>query len=125
MSTRVWIRRAYDPPGRSDGYRVLVDRVWPRGVTRVSMQLDEWNGDVAPSHALRRWYGHRLENWEEFQSRYRAELGQGAAGAGLAVLVTRARKGRLTLVFGASDAEHSQAAVLRRVIEEKLSKNSQ
>ncbi len=77
MSTRVWLRRAYDPPSRQDGYRVLVDRVWPRGVTREALRIDEWNRDVAPSNELRHWYGHLPERWEEFRERYRAELASG------------------------------------------------
>lgn len=119
MSDRVWLRRAYEPPGRNDGYRVLVDRVWPRGVSREALRLDAWDRDVAPSDALRRWYGHRPERWEEFRRRYRIELSEGAAQAALQALAERARAGRVTLVFGARDAEHSQAAVLRELLEER------
>ena len=120
MSNRVWIRRAYDPPTRNDGYRVLVDRLWPRGVSRDAAALDEWNRDIAPSDELRRWYGHRMERWDEFRERYRRELEVGAARAAVEALVVRARKQRVTLVFGARDAAHSQAAVLREVLDARL-----
>lgn len=120
MSNRVWMRRAYDPPTRNDGYRVLVDRLWPRGVTRQGVAVDEWNRDVAPSDELRRWYGHRPERWEEFRTRYRRELEGGVARLAVEALAARARSQRVTLVFGARDAEHSQAAVLREVIEARL-----
>lgn len=120
MSNRVWMRRAYDPPTRNDGYRVLVDRLWPRGVSRDALAIDEWSRDIAPSDELRRWYGHRPERWDEFRERYRRELGEGAARAALETLADRARSQRVTLVFGARDAEHSQAAVLRELLDERL-----
>ncbi|MEZ4503597.1 MAG: DUF488 family protein [Dehalococcoidia bacterium] len=120
MSARVWLRRAYHPSTPNDGHRVLVDRVWPRGVTRAALQLDEWCREVAPSDALRRWYGHDVQRWAEFKKRYHEELAHGEPAAALATLVERARVGRLTLVFGARDAPHSQAAVLREVIEAAL-----
>lgn len=116
MSTPVAMRRAYEAPGRNDGYRVLVDRVWPRGVTKEALRLDEWNRDIAPSTELRRWYGHEPERWEEFRRRYRLELTKGTARAALEALAARARTRRVTLVFGARDAEHSQAAVLRELL---------
>lgn len=116
----MWIRRAYDPPTRNDGYRVLVDRLWPRGVTRKGVAIDEWNRDVAPSDELRRWYGHRPERWDEFRERYRVELERSPARLAIESLAERARKQRVTLVFGARDAQHSQAAVLREVLEDLL-----
>ena len=114
------MRRAYDPPTRNDGYRVLVDRLWPRGVTRKGVAIDEWNRDIAPSDELRRWYGHRPERWDAFRERYRRELDEGAARLAVDGLAARARKQRVTLVFGARDAERSQAAVLREVLNERL-----
>jgi uncharacterized protein YeaO (DUF488 family) len=119
-SGRVGLRRAYDPPQQGDGYRVLVDRIWPRGVARENLQLAEWNRVVAPSADLRRWYGHQLERWEEFREKYRAELLQNAQRAAVEELAKRARAGRLTLVVGARDVEHSQGAVLRAAITERL-----
>lgn len=115
----MWVRRAYDPPTKRDGCRVLVDRLWPRGVSRADAAIDVWAKDVAPSDELRRWYGHDPDRWEAFRERYRAEL-EGPAADALADLVARAEQGRVTLVFGARDAERSNAAVLREVIEEHL-----
>ncbi len=120
MSSRVWMRRAYDPPTQNDGYRVLVDRVWPRGVSREDAAIDEWCRDIAPSDALRRWYGHEVERWDEFRDRYKGELTEDPGRAALEALAARARKQRVTLVFGARDAEHSQAAVLKELLDARL-----
>lgn len=120
MTSRVWLRRAYDAPTRNDGYRVLVDRLWPRGVSREHLAVDEWLKEVAPSSDLRRWYDHRAERWDEFRTRYLDELASGEAAQALAGLVSLARKQRVTLVYGARDAELSNAAVLREAIEARL-----
>ncbi|MGE5596511.1 MAG: DUF488 domain-containing protein [Hyphomicrobiales bacterium] len=120
MASGVSIRRVYDDPGPGEGYRVLVDRVWPRGVSKDELQADEWFREVAPSTELRRWYGHEVEKWEEFRRRYRQELAGTEAAAALERLVERARNGHLTLLYGARDGEHSQAEVLRELIEERL-----
>lgn len=120
MTSRVWLRRAYDAPTRNDGYRVLVDRLWPRGVSREHLAVDEWLKEVAPSSDLRRWYDHRAERWDEFRTRYLDELASGEAAEALASLVSLARKRRVTLVYGARDAELSNAAVLRDAIEARL-----
>ena len=117
MSDRVWIRRAYDEPTNNDGYRVLVDRVWPRGVSKEDAQLDEWCKQIAPSTELRKWFGHDPERWEEFRSRYRAELGD--RDDLVEALVERTRHRRVTLVFGAKDTEHNQAVVLAELIDER------
>jgi uncharacterized protein YeaO (DUF488 family) len=124
MSNRVRLRRAYEPPEDGDGYRVLVDRLWPRGVKREALALDAWEKELAPSDELRRWYGHEIERGPEFQRRYREELSTDTAGTEIEALAKQARSGALTLVFGARDAEHSQAAVLRDVIEERLATDS-
>jgi uncharacterized protein YeaO (DUF488 family) len=110
------IKRVYDQPTPDDGPRVLVDRLWPRGLSKERAQLDHWLRDVAPSDGLRRWYGHDPAKWDEFRQRYEAELSAGAAAAALDRLRELARQGRLTLVFGARDATHSNAAVLRDVL---------
>ena len=107
----LWIRRAYDRPGRTDGYRVLVDRVWPRGIAKDELALDEWSKDLAPSTRLRKWFGHDPERWQEFQQRYFAELAKKPAA--VRDLVARARRGRVTLVYGARDPDHNQAVALR------------
>lgn len=105
------LKRAYEPPVTEDGFRVLVDRVWPRGVPKDSLQLDLWLREIAPSAALRKWFGHKVANWAGFQQRYRQELQ--AADAELQVLRERMRQGTVTLVYGAKDEAHNQAVVLR------------
>lgn len=119
-SAKVMVRRAYEPPGKDDGYRVLVDRIWPRGVSRDHLHLDEWIKQVAPTTELRRWYGHKVERWDEFRDRYLRELAQGEPLEAVKALTERAQSGRLTLVVGARDAEHSQGEVLRALIEKRL-----
>jgi uncharacterized protein YeaO (DUF488 family) len=107
-------KRVYEPAAADDGYRLLIDRMWPRGISRERAALDEWARDLAPSDELRRWYGHAPERFGEFDRRYRAELA--AHGSELRVLRRRADSGRLTIVFAARDAEHSNAAVLADVL---------
>lgn len=114
----VRIRRAYDGPRRGDGFRVLVDRVWPRGVRKEDLELDAWWKELAPSTALRKWFGHDPERWEGFKRRYFRELEQG--GEAVDALVERARRGRVTLLFGARDEEHNQAVALREYLERRL-----
>ena len=109
------IKRVYEKPGKEDGWRVLVDRLWPRGMTKQSAHLDVWMKDVAPSDALRKWFGHEPEKWGEFQKKYRSELAKKKE------LVAELRKmakehGTLTLLFGAKDEEHNQAVVLAGVL---------
>jgi uncharacterized protein YeaO (DUF488 family) len=106
----IQIRRAYAPPGRSDGYRVLVDRVWPRGVSKDELNLDEWRKEIAPSTRLRQWFGHDPKRWKEFQQRYFAELQEKEDS--VRDLVKRVRHGRITLVYGARDPDHNQAVAL-------------
>jgi uncharacterized protein YeaO (DUF488 family) len=106
----VRLKRAYEPPVRSDGYRVLIDRLWPRGVSKEKAHLDEWARELAPSSELRRWFGHDPARFEEFRRRYLEELV--AQDAELRELRRRAREGTLTLVYGARDSEHNDAVVL-------------
>ncbi len=113
----IQIRRAYDPPRRGDGYRVLVDRVWPRGASRDDLELDEWWKEIAPSTRLRKWFGHDPERWKEFQARYCTEL-EGNRGR-VRELVERARRGRVTLVYGARDPEHNNAVALRAYLKRR------
>jgi uncharacterized protein YeaO (DUF488 family) len=112
----VRIRRAYEEPERSDGYRVLVDRLWPRGVKKESLRIALWAKDLAPSAALRRWFGHDPARFREFAARYHAELRAAPARGLLAELARRAAGGTVTLVYGARDEEHNGAVVLRDVI---------
>lgn len=114
------IKRAYEGPRPEDGYRVLVDGLWPRGASKDKLKIDQWMRDLAPSAALRKWYGHDPEKWATFRRRYRQELGTKSRKALLDEITERARKGKVTLVFGARDAEHANAAVLAELIEERL-----
>ncbi|MGC5614974.1 DUF488 domain-containing protein [Georgenia sp. Z1491] len=106
----VEIKRVYDDAARSDGYRVLVDRVWPRGVKKEDAELDEWLKDVAPSTDLRKWFGHDPDRYEEFGRRYEAELEGSDALDHLAELVEEHE--RVTLLYAAKDTEHNHARVL-------------
>jgi uncharacterized protein YeaO (DUF488 family) len=112
----VRVRRVYEQPGPRDGMRVLVDRIWPRGLSREKAALDEWCRTVAPSDGLRRWYGHDPDRFDEFARRYRAELRQPEASAALAHLQELAVRGSLTLLTATRDPEISQAAVLAELI---------
>jgi uncharacterized protein YeaO (DUF488 family) len=113
----VRVRRTYEAPDPGDGIRVLVDRIWPRGLTKARAALDEWCKDVAPSDELRKWYGHDPGRFEEFGRRYRLELqGRRQAGA-LAHLRGLAKDGRLTLLTATSRPEISEAAVLAALLE--------
>ena len=112
----VRMKRAYDPAEPRDGYRVLVDRLWPRGVSKERARLDEWARELAPSAELRTWFGHDPERFAEFERRYRAELT--AHEEKLDELRRRAREGALTLVYGARDEEHNDAVVLAELLRE-------
>ena len=110
----VALKRAYDPPARTDGKRILIDRLWPRGVSKAKAGIDLWLRDVAPSTELRKWFGHDPEKWPEFRKRYRAELKGNPA---LAELKALARKGRITLVYAAKDELHNDAVVLKAILD--------
>jgi uncharacterized protein YeaO (DUF488 family) len=110
----VHLKRAYDPVAATDGYRVLIDRIWPRGVKREEAHLDEWARELAPSTELRTWFGHDPARFEEFRRRYTEEL---ASQEGkLRELRRRAREGTLTLVYAARDTEHNDAVVLAEIL---------
>jgi uncharacterized protein YeaO (DUF488 family) len=108
---RIALKRAYDPPSADDGVRVLVDRLWPRGLKKADARIDHWFKDLAPSTELRQWFAHDPERWEEFRRRYRAELA--AQGERLAELRKLAREQPVTLIFAARDEAHNDAVVLR------------
>lgn len=118
MNDSVRLKRIYDAVEPGDGYRVLVDRVWPRGVRKVDAAVDEWMKDLAPSKELRQWFGHDPERWEGFRDAYRAELGQNPEL--LEALLDRLRNQTVTLLFSARDRAHNQAVVLREVLEAEL-----
>lgn len=116
----IQVKRAYEAPGRDDGYRVLVDRLWPRGISKDKLKINAWMKEIAPSAELRKWYGHEPEKWPEFRKRYRVELREQPASDLLKELVERARKGKVTLVIGAKDAEHANGAVIAEMVREKM-----
>lgn len=109
LASRISVKRIYDPPDDSDGTRVLVDRLWPRGVTKSRAAIDLWLKDVAPTPRLRTWFGHSAERWAQFQQEYRAEL---AGNPAVAQLRTLAQSGPVTLVYAARDPEINHAIVL-------------
>jgi uncharacterized protein YeaO (DUF488 family) len=109
------VKRVYEKPSRDDGFRVLVDRLWPRGLTKERAALSLWLKDVAPSPGLRKWFGHDPARWNGFQARYRKELA-GREDA-LKLLRQKARERTVTLLYGARDEEHNEARVLKKVLE--------
>jgi uncharacterized protein YeaO (DUF488 family) len=119
MTSRdVRVRRIYDQAATDDGIRVLVDRVWPRGIRKDAAALDEWTKDVAPSTELRKWYGHDPERFAQFEARYRDELATPPARTALDHLRTLAKDNALTLLTATKDVDHSQAAVLAAMLRE-------
>lgn len=113
---RIRIKRIYEPTSRVDGFRVLVDRVWPRGISKEAAAIDYWAKEIAPSAELRKWFGHDPEKWIEFQKRYRTELSRRATE--FDSLFENCRNRTITLLFGARDKDHNQAVVLRDVLME-------
>ncbi|MBZ0207188.1 MAG: DUF488 domain-containing protein [Flavobacteriales bacterium] len=108
------IKRIYEEAAKDDGYRILVDRVWPRGMAKEHANVDEWDKDIAPSTELRKWFGHETKKFPEFRKRYTHELLDVAEELGR--IRDLARKQRITLVYGAKDEQHNQAVVLREVL---------
>ena len=115
------LKRAYEPASPSDGYRVLVDRLWPRGVSKKRAKLDEWLKELPPSTELREWFGHEPSRFPEFRRRYIGELRRQRVQ--LTELRRRAREGTLTLVYSAHDSEHNDAVVLAEVLRRGLPKS--
>jgi len=115
----IQLKRPWDPPEPNGGYHVLVDRLWPRGISREDLVIDRWIKEVAPSDELRRWFGHDPEKCEEFHRRYKRELD--AHEDALALLRKKSGEGTLTLIFAARDREHNNAMVLREYL---VGKNS-
>ena len=106
----VQIKRIYDEPGETDGYRVLVDRLWPRGVSKEKAALDEWIKEVGPSDELRKWFGHQPERYSEFKTKYQKELDSSPAFKELKDIISKHKN--VTLLYRAHDSEHNQATVL-------------
>jgi uncharacterized protein YeaO (DUF488 family) len=111
------LKRAYEPALPSDGWRVLVERLWPRGLSKAKLRLDDWNKEVAPSAELRRWFGHDPKRWPQFRSRYFEELR--ANPAAWRALLSRSRRGRVTLVYAAHDLEHNGALALKAFLDRR------
>lgn len=111
--SNIVIKRVYEDYDKADGYRILVDRIWPRGVSKEDAHLDEWLKEIAPTNELRKWYGHKVEKWEEFSKKYLAEIKKNEDEM---KELTKAVKGmkKVTLLFGAKDEEHNQAVVLKK-----------
>lgn len=110
---KVKMKRVYEKPTHADGKRILVDRLWPRGVTKEMAEIDLWLKSAAPSNELRKWYGHIPEKWPEFQRKYREEL---AGNPAIAELRQFSSEGQVTLVYAAADTNHTHALVLRDII---------
>lgn len=116
---QIKVKRAYEPSSRADGERLLVDRLWPRGVTREKLEIARWAKDVAPSEDLRRWFGHDPSKWDEFRKKYFEEL-DGKTECWHPILKA-AQRGTVTLVYGAKDVQHNQALAFKEYLEGKLS----
>jgi uncharacterized protein YeaO (DUF488 family) len=112
------LKRVYDEPAKADGHRVLVDRLWPRGLTKREAQIDEWLKEIAPSTALRKWYKHDPDKWKEFKKKYAAELDD--YHEQVAKLAREARKRTVTFLFSAKDIERNNAVALREYIEKLM-----
>lgn len=111
----IQIKRAYDTPNAEDGYRILVDRIWPRGVSKDELKADLWLKEVAPSNELRKWFNHDPAKWQEFKKRYRQELANNPAFDQLKQIAKKEKT--ITLLFGATDTTHNQAAALKTFLE--------
>ena len=111
----IHLKRAYDKPSKDDGVRILVERLWPRGVAKEKAAIDVWLKDIAPSTELRKWYNHEPEKWKDFQKKYRAELKE--KGDVLSLLKHRMQEGAVTFVYAAKDEERNSAVVLKSYLE--------
>lgn len=118
MSTLA-IKRVYEPAEASDGFRVLVDRLWPRGLSKEHAALDHWAKDLAPSNELRHWFGHQPDRWDVFRERYREELKSETAQVEIAELRKYMREGKTTLLYAAHDEAHNNAVVLRDFLKKR------
>ena len=116
----IQLKRVYDRPSAQDGIRILVDRLWPRGLSKASAKLDMWQKAAGPSHELRKWFGHDAEKWKEFQRRFFSELTQNPEA--WEPLLERAQKQQVTLLYGSHEAEHNNAVALKRFLEAKLAR---
>lgn len=116
----VKLKRVYEEPSPADGHRILVDRLWPRGLKKEEAHLEDWLKDLAPINELRRWFSHDPQRWEEFHRRYLQELEDPVKAPLLDDLLTRARQGTVTLVFAAKDKERNNAVVMKTFLDDRL-----
>jgi uncharacterized protein YeaO (DUF488 family) len=112
------IKRVYEQPDKNDGVRILVDRLWPRGLTKEKASVDLWLKEIAPSTELRKWFGHDPDKWQSFRRRYENEIRH--KDDLINVLKQKAREGTITLIYGARDEKHNEALVLKRLLERSL-----
>lgn len=112
---KIKLKRAYEKPEKTDGTRILVDRLWPRGLTKRKASIDLWLKEIAPSTELRKWFGHDPKKWRSFRGRYQRELKLHADQ--LKLIKSKAKEGTVTLIYGARDQEHNEAVVLKRFLE--------
>ena len=117
MAYSIRIKRVYETPSPTDGYRILVDRLWPRGLSRDHAVLDAWMKEIAPSHALRRWFAHDPAKWDAFQDKYKTELSTASCIALINTLLDLAKSQDVTLLFSAKSETQNNAVVLRQVLE--------
>ncbi|MGA2192359.1 MAG: DUF488 domain-containing protein [Nitrospirota bacterium] len=115
---KINLKRAYDAPSRGDGFRVLVDRLWPRGISKDKLKIDLWLKEIAPSEGLRKWFSHDPERWEEFKSHYFEELE--GKGEYLSRLLGGAKRDTVTLVYSSKEKEHNNAIALREYLEKEV-----
>jgi uncharacterized protein YeaO (DUF488 family) len=114
-NANIRLKRAYEAPQKSDGTRILVDRLWPRGLSKENAKIDLWLKEIAPTTELRKWFGHDRKKWANFAARYRRELGSHPKQ--LDVIRNKASKGAVTLIYAARDTEHNEAVILKQVLE--------
>ncbi len=118
LAVALRVKRVYEEPEEVDGERILVDRIWPRGLSKEKARLSDWRKELAPSNDLRKWFGHDPERWEEFKERYRAELEEAGKVEEVREISDMAEEGNVTLVFGAKDTEYNNARALESFIRE-------
>ena len=118
MKHELKLKRVYEPPHKDDGTRILVDRLWPRGLTKEKAKVDLWLKEIAPSTELRKWFGHDPKKWRSFRERYQTELKHHADQ--LKLLKSKLKEGTVTLIYGARDQEHNEALVLKQFLERTL-----
>lgn len=116
MQALIRIKRAYEAASADDGYRVFVDRLWPRGMSKVNFKYDMWCKDLAPSSELRKWFGHKVENWPKFKADYIQELDNTQSKERMSAILKAANGANITLLYGAKDTEHNQAVVLAEIL---------